>query len=202
MKVAIFSRGFRPPTRAHVWVVRRLATLYPRVIVRPRGMRKDGEFDPLTAAHRAELVRIAFEGIDDSRVMLDFSDIGRPLTPAIDLFDEFGAGGLSPVFVVGSGLILNGEVGSSDIQDKWKQGRRLWNEAPFRVVARDDECSVGDLPPHNDGPVIACRISASATLVREAYADGNVAAAERQLPPRVAAYIRTQRLFRQIDSSI
>jgi len=199
MKVAIFTRGFRPPTRAHVWVVRRLATLYPRVIVRPRGTRKDGEFDPLSDEHRAEMVRIAFARIADGRVMLDFSDIGRPLTPAIDLFEELGSKGIQSVFVVGTGLILNGEIGSSDIQDKWKQGRRLWDTAPFRVVARDDECSVGDLPPLNDGPVITCKISASATLVREAYADGNVEAAERQLTPQVAAYIRQHGLFRQIE---
>lgn len=202
MKLAVFSRSFYPPTRAHAWVVRRLAELYPSVQIRPRGTYVSGEFSETTPAQREEMIRAAFCDVDPRRVSFDFTDLDRPFTHPCVLYDQLLASGIEPVIVVGSGYVLNGEIGGSDIQGKWKDGKRLWNEAAFRVVSREDECRLEDLPPNTDGFVLECPIAASATIVRENYLDGNVAAAERQLQPRVAAYVRRHGLFRQIEQSI
>ncbi len=202
MKTAVFSRSFYPPTRAHAWVVRKLAELYPSVLVRPRGRYVADEFSAIRADQREALIRLAFGDINPKRVSYDFTDLDQPFTHPCDLYDRLIRSGLDPVIVIGSGYVLNGEIGSSDILGKWKDGKRLWNEAPFRVVSREDECRLEDLPPNTDGFVLECPIIASATTVRENYADGNVEAAEHQLPSQVAAYIREQSLFRQIDLSI
>ena len=202
MKLAVFSRSFFPPTRAHAWVVRKLAELYPHVLIRPRGKYLAGEFSELSCAHREELVRLAFDDVDPRRVSFDFADLDRAFLHPCIFHEELARTGFDPVIVVGSGYVLNGEIGGSDIQGKWKDGVRLWNEAAFRVVSREDECRLEDLPPNTDGFVLECPIAASATIVRENYLDGNVAAAERQLQPKVAAYIRQHGLFRQIEPSI
>lgn len=202
MKLAVFSRSFYPPTRAHAWVVRKLADLYQNVRIRPRGSYFAGEFSETTPAQRKEMIRAAFGDIDPRRVSFDFADLDRPFTHPCALYDQLAASGIDPVIVVGSGYVLNGEIGSSDIQNKWKDGRRLWNEAAFRVVSREDECRLEDLPPNVDGFVLECPIAASATAVRENLFDGKFAAAEHQLQPQVAAYIRAHGLFRQIEASI
>jgi len=202
MELAVFSRSFFPPTLAHAWVAGELARLYANVLIRPRGSYCAGEFASMRPNQREEMVRIAFEGIDDARIAFDFSDLGRPFMPPAELHAQLVASGISPIIVVGSGYVLNGECGSSDIQGKWKDGRRLWETARFRIVCRGDECRPEDLPPHNDGPVLVCPVDASSSLVREAYADGNVEEAERQLDDRVAAYVATHGPFRQIKPSI
>ncbi|MEI6510471.1 MAG: hypothetical protein WCO25_00325 [Candidatus Uhrbacteria bacterium] len=171
-------------------------------MIRPRGWYAPDEFGSMHAWQREEIVRLAFEGIDDARIAFDFSDLNRSFTPPAELHEQLLASGISPIIVVGSGYVLNGDCGSSDIQGKWKDGKRLWNVARFRVVTRQDECRPEDLPPRHDGPVLVCPLDASSTSVREAYADGNVEEAERQLQPQVAAYIARHGPFRQIEPSI
>lgn len=202
MKLAVFSRSFYPPTRAHAWVVRKLTELYPNVLIRPRGRYVDREFSGATPFQREEMIRVAFDDIDPRRTSFDLTDLDRPFMHPCHLHAQLVASGIDPVIVVGSGYVLNGEIGSSDIQNKWKDGRRLWDDARFRVVSREDECRTDDLPPNVDGFVLECPIAASATTVRENFLDGNVAAAERQLQPRVSAYIRQHGLFRQIEPSV
>ena len=201
MKIAVFSRSFLPPTRAHAWVVRKLAELYPKVLVRPRGRYRDDELTCVTPAQREEMIRLALGSIDPRRVTIDLSDIDRPFMPMSDLYASLVGSGFDPVIIVGSGYVLNGDVGSSDIQNKWKDGRRLWEEACFRVVSRMDGCAVENYPPNTDGFVLECPIDASATRVREKYADGETAEAEHLLSPNIAAYVRRHNLFRQADLS-
>lgn len=198
--VCVYGGNFWPPGIHHRVIAESLAKLCDTLVIFPSGNRTDrtnaAGFNP---ADKRELVRLNFESIP--KVVLDFTDLSREnFTPAYMLDKRFKAEYPHAQLrhAVGTDLVSGGFKNQSQIQTRWINGSKIWNELNFDVVlSQGQNFNSLDLPPHSriiSVPLLKGR----STLIRELLKT-NRSEAKKYLVPEVYEYINSFGLFCSLE---
>jgi len=193
-QIALFAGSFSPPGSHHRRIAARLAQEFDEVIVVP-SVSRPGEpvANDVSPIYRAAMADVNFRQLDRVRVELADLENGS-FTPMCRLVEQFGHAA-EPWLVIGADLVAGGRQGESLIHTTWEEGRRLWKEARFVVIASPDRSiDAADLPPRHR--VIQAEDVRSSTKVRSLLLDRRPTG--DFLLPEVADYIARHGLYRGV----
>ncbi|MFN8388694.1 MAG: NAD(+)/NADH kinase [Bdellovibrionota bacterium] len=191
---AIFGGSFNPPANHHLEIARELAKHFDELIVVPCGPRPDKPgTDDIPSVYRAAMVDMAFR--DVPKVIVDLFDLeSEEFTRTEDLDRRYSKDGV-PWHVVGADLVAGGANGTSQIQQSWRNGRNLWNQAHFAVFTRPSyHLDPSDLPP-NHRLFELQEVGSSAEIRDKLF---RMQPVKDLLPEQVAQYIQRHNLYRGI----
>ncbi len=173
-RIAIYGGSFNPPGLNHLQVVQSALKGFDLVIVVPCGRRGDKDsIKMVTFEDRKNMVEMTFG--DVSGVEIDWRDLkSGDFTPTYQLQgiykEEFPDDEIW--FVVGSDIVLKGADGQSLIQRAWRQGKKIWQELNWAVIARSSVTIPADNMPPNSLLLDASKIFGSSSTIRQLVADG------------------------------
>jgi len=191
-RLAIYGGSFDPPGIHRREIARRLSQLVDEVIVVPCGPRpaEDITHDTIPI-HRAVMTDMTFRGLPRVRVEL-FDLEADHFTPPSGLEECFRhEGDIS--HVVAAEFVKGGRNDESAIQQKWTEGRELWENAKFIVLRQEgEEFDERDLPPRSQVLDVP-RYDPTGTIRNRVFQRESI---EGLVVPEVASYIVRHRLYR------
>lgn len=151
-RVVIFGFSANPPGNHHLAIVQELLETFRRVIVMPRGTDSNKPSTAITTpAQRKEMVKLVFSNLPNTEI--DFFDLDQKnFTPTwmIDQKYKTRFPDLEIWHVVGGDLIKGGASGNSEIQEKWRKGKEIWENLNWAVIDHlNHPINLNNLPPHN-----------------------------------------------------
>src|SRR3989339_198755 len=173
-RIAIYGGSFNPPGLNHLQVVQSALKSFDTVIVVPCGPRGDKDsINTVTFVDRKNMIEMAFGDVPG--VEIDWRDLkSGDFTPTYQLQEIYKAEFPDDEiwFVVGSDIVLKGSDGLSLIQRMWRQGKRIWQELNWAVIARSNVAIPADNMPPNFLLLAASDIFGSSSTIRQMVADG------------------------------